>query len=89
MAIQRKVSSTLLALCFGLGALGTAHANGGATGSSAGKGSSASAVVGFRVVVREVLRFDQQIQRAPATAPQVTRTVTTIDDLRLVTVARP
>jgi hypothetical protein len=85
MAIQRKFSSTLLALCFGLGALGTAHA----TGSSAGNGSSASAVVGFRVVVREVLRFDQQIQRAPATAPQLTRTVTTIDDLRLVTVARP
>ena len=89
MTILRTVSHLVAALLLSLACAGTAIAADAAHRPASPSGQSATATVGFRIVIREVLRLDQQDQRLHATAPQTTRTVTTLDGRSLVTVARP
>ena len=89
MAIQRTVSQAALALLLALAWSGTARADDTAVRAPSTSGQSATATVGFRIVIREVLRLDDQVQRVAATAPQTTRSVDLVGNRRIVTLARP
>ncbi|MBW8367185.1 MAG: hypothetical protein K0M70_04925 [Arenimonas sp.] len=89
MATQHSASHLALLLFLALAGNGAAAAGTASQDTPASSATSASATVGFRIVIGEVLRFDSQVQRMPANAPQTTRIVTTQAGRRLVTLARP
>lgn len=89
MALQPNVTRFALSLLIALVCTGTARVSDASTGAPGSQSPSASATVGFRIVIREVLRLDDQVQRLHASAPQTTRTVTSQASRRMVTVARP
>ena len=66
-----------------------AHAGEAWADAQGSTGTSATATVGFRITIREVLRLDGQMQHLHATAPTTSRTLTIEHDRQVVTLARP
>ena len=89
MTIQRTVTHAAAVLLLTLAWSGAACADNTAARTPATSGSSASATVGFRIVIRETLRLGDQTQRVAANAPQTTRTVDVVNDRQMITLARP
>ena len=87
MAIRNSFARIVFAAVLAFAALGTAQASD--TSAPATSGQRATAIVSFRVIIPEVLRFDGESQRLHATAPQTTRLVSTEGDRAMVTLARP
>lgn len=89
MAIQRTVTRIALSLLVALACASGASANEGSSVESASGATTASASLGFRIVIPEVLRLQGPAQPQHVAAAQTARIVTTLEDRQLVTLVRP
>ena len=91
MTIQRAVTRFVLSLMVALAFAGAASANQGSSANSpagANGGTSASASLGFRIVIPEVLRLQGPAQPQHVAAAKTSRIVTVHEDRQLVTLVR-
>lgn len=84
--IRRRLAGIALAL---FAAAAPAAASPSAVATIQAQANSATAVVSFQIVIPEVVAFGADVQRQPATAPTLTRTVSIESGVQLVTIARP
>ena len=88
MAIQRSGTRVALSLIIAL-ACTTASANEAVSDAPTADGHAASASLGFRIIIREALRLDDQAERRHPAATNTSRVTTTLDDHQVVTIVRP
>ena len=88
MAIKRSVTGVALCVIIAF-ACTAAGANEVFSDAPTADVPAASASLGFRIVIREALRFDGQAERRHPAAAKTSRVITTLDDHPLVTIVRP
>jgi len=88
VAIKRSVTRVALCLIISF-ACTAASANEVFSDAPTADAPAASASLGFRIVIREALRFDGQAERRHAAAAKTSRVITTLATPPQVPVARP